>query len=405
MSARSQRQPRRSPGDCARLPQVASPLRCGHARDAPAFARTSAQGARISWTLVRVLIVCDFLFKYGSQQARSLARAGHDVGMLFRSHALEFGGSTAERDHLVETLKGEGIQLFVVPGRFRSISAVPTLLDIRRKLHRWRPQVVHVHDNYDPRLLALTTGYRTVLTVHDPGGEHPGARAFTRTETWVFNRWFRRADRFVVHGEALVEELAPMVGRTRIVVIPHGTSPRFEPLCPPQSPSVLLFGRLERYKGVEVLVEAMGLVWERRPGVTLVIAGAGPSAELVPDDRRISLISRYIREDEVGSLLAGASLVALPYTQASQSGVGVLAIAEGVPVVVSALGALPELACDESFVTEPGNARALAETILRHLDDDGYVRERVLDHARARFSWEVAARKTTELYRELVGSS
>ncbi len=310
-----------------------------------------------------------------------------------------------ERNHLLETLKREGIQLFVVPGRFRSISALPTLVEIRRELGHWRPQVVHVHDNYDPRLLALASGYRTVLTVHDPGGEHPGARAFTRTETWVFNRWFRRAERFIVHGDALVEELAPIVGRGRIVVIPHGTSPRSEPLSPPPSPSVLLFGRLEQYKGVEVLVEAMRLVWERRPDVKLVIAGAGPSARLVPNDRRISLIPRYIPEDEVGTLLAEASLVALPYTQASQSGVGLLAIAEGVPVVVSALGALPELACDQSFITEPGNAQALAEAILRHLDDDGDVRARVLDHARARFSWEEAARKTTELYRELISSS
>ena len=56
--------------------------------------------------------------------------------------------------------------------------------------------------------------------------------------------------------------------------------------------------------------------------------------------------------------------MALPYTQASQSGVGVLAIAAGVPVVVSDLGALPELAYDPSFVFEAGNPRALAETIV-----------------------------------------
>jgi len=352
--------------------------------------------------MMRILVVCDFLFKYGSQQARSLVEMGHDVSMLCRSHALEFGGEAAERDELVGRLSREGIKMHVVPGRIRSISAAPGMLEIWRTLHRWRPQIVHVHENHDPRLLALTTGYPTVLTVHDPLG-HPGAPALTRWEDWAFRRWFRRSKRFVVHGQALVEELAPIVGaRDRIVVIPHGVSPRSEPLPRPESPSVLMFGRLEQYKGVEVLVEAMRLVWERRPEVRLVVAGAGQAARLVPDDPRISLIARYISEREIDTLLAQASLVALPYTQASQSGVGTLAIAAGVPVVASDLGALPELAYDPSFICEAGNPGALAETIVRHLNDGPDVRSAVLRHAQARFSWNHAARLSTELYRELL---
>jgi glycosyltransferase involved in cell wall biosynthesis len=82
-----------------------------------------------------------------------------------------------------------------------------------------------------------------------------------------------------------------------------------------------------------------------------------------------------------------------------------LAIAAGVPVVVSDLGSLPELAYDGSFVATAGDPRALARTILDHLDDGPDVRARVLAHARAQFSWEAAARRTTELYRELVSGS
>jgi glycosyltransferase involved in cell wall biosynthesis len=349
---------------------------------------------------VRILVVCDFLFKYGAQQARALAQLGHDVRMLCRSHALEFGGRTAERDEWIASLGRDGVGMLVVPGRIRSMRAVPAMLEIRQALRRWDPQIVHVHENHDPRLLALTTGYRTVLTVHDPLG-HPGAPELTSWENWAFRRWFRRAERFIVHGQALVEELEPLVRPRPIVVIPHGSWVRPKPLPPPPSPTVLLFGRLEQYKGVEILVEAMRLVWTTRPEARLVVAGAGEAARLVPSEPRISLVPRYISESEVGAMLAEASLVALPYTQASQCGVGQLAIAAGVPVVVSDLGALPELTYDPSFVFEAGNARALAETIERHLDDDAGVRDAVLRHAQSRFSWRHAARMTSDLYLQL----
>ena len=79
-----------------------------------------------------------------------------------------------------------------------------------------------------------------------------------------------------------------------------------------------------------------------------------------------------------------------------------MAIAAGVPVVVSDLGALPELAYDPSFVFEAGNPRALADTILRHLDDGAEVRRAVLRHAQTHFSWDHAAQMSTELYRELL---
>ena len=350
---------------------------------------------------MRIVIVCDFLLKYGVEQARSLARIDQDVALLCRSHALEFGGARTERDELLENARREGVRILVLPGRVRSILAVREMLEIRRTLHRGRPDVVHVHVNHDPRLLALTAGYRTVLTVHDPV-DHPGAPVLNRWQNWVVRRWFRRADRFVVHGVALAEELAPKVGRGRIAVIPHGVSPRSEPLARPESPSVLLFGRLEEYKGVDVLVEGMRLVWKRRPEVRLVVAGAGQAARVVPEDPRVSLIPRYIPETEVDDLFARASLVALPYTQASQSGVGVMAIAAGVPVVVSNVGALPQLAHEPSFTVEAGDPRALAEAIIRHLDDGLAVRSAVLQHAQSRFSWERAAQLSAELYRGLV---
>ena len=128
---------------------------------------------------MRILIVCDFFVKYGSQQARSLVNLGHDVAMLVRSHSVEFGGSSAERDEVLDALRREGFSRSWSPAAFGRCLAIPRLLEIRRELSRWGPQIVHVHENYDPRLVALTSGYRTVFTVHDPV-QHLGVRPLTR---------------------------------------------------------------------------------------------------------------------------------------------------------------------------------------------------------------------------------
>ena len=69
----------------------------------------------------------------------------------------------------------------------------------------------------------------------------------------------------------------------------------------------------------------------------------------------------------------------------------------GVPVVVSDLGALPELAYDSSFVFEAGNPGALAETILRHIDD-GFGREYARSYGTRRHAsrGSVLLRRATE---------
>jgi len=173
-------------------------------------------------------------------------------------------------------------------------------------------------------------------------------------------------------------------------------------LLPPTRPRILLFGRLEPYKGVRVLREAMETIWRTRPDVKLEVAGQGPEARLVRGDPRIDLRPRYVPEERLDEMFGRASVVALPYLEASQSDVGLQAIGRGVPVVVSNVGSLAEIAVDPEFVVPPGDRAALACALLRAIDQGLPLRRRTLAHARKKFSLDTAAARTLALYEEVI---
>jgi glycosyltransferase involved in cell wall biosynthesis len=350
--------------------------------------------------VMRVLLLCDWFLKYVDGLARSLADGGAEVTLLCRDHAREFDDRSTERLQLLDGLRSHGVEVLVLRGRTSSPSGWAATVPLRRRIDERRPEIVHAQANYEPRLLALSLRHPTVLTVHDPV-PHPGQPGLGRAQQSVSRLWLRRADRIIVHGEALQQALPPRV-RGRSVVIPHGVSPAAQPLPVPPSPVVALLGRLEPYKGVEVLVDAMPKVWRARPEVRLVVAGLGPSSAAVPDDPRIERRFEYVPEAELPELLARVSLVVLPYTEASQTGVGSLAVAAGVPVLVTDVGALADIAPDSSFVVPPGDPLALAAGILRHLDDGDETRRAVWQVARDRLSWSVVAARHLSLYEDVL---
>ena len=347
---------------------------------------------------MRVLVACDWFLKYAAHQATALARAGVDVRILCRTHAFEFGGSAEERASALAAL--DGVSISALPGRVSSLSAAGAVRRLRKDVRTWRPDVVHAHDNADPRLLAIVRGRRRVITIHDPT-PHPGQPSRSRVEDSIRRHWITGSDAVIVHGAALVDELPAWVRQRRVAVVPHGATVLGRPLAVPSDPVVLLFGRLEPYKGLDVLLRAMERVWNARPDVRLHIAGRGSESDQIPSDPRIGVRAEYVPEAELQSLFATTTLAVLPYTQGSQSGVGSVALGYGVPTIVSDVGALEDLAADATFVVPAGDDHALAGAILAHLDHDESMRSRVLAFARDRLSWDACARRTLEVYRSL----
>jgi starch synthase len=143
------------------------------------------------------------------------------------------------------------------------------------------------------------------------------------------------------------------------------------------------------------------------PDVRIVIAGDGedmaPYRALMAHPERFDVRDRWIPDDERDALFAAARVVALPYVEASQSGVVPVAHAHGRAVVASAVGGLPE-AVDEDetgLLVPPADPQALAQALARTLSEPGLAerlgatgRARLVERARS----EAVGARTAAVY-------
>jgi glycosyltransferase involved in cell wall biosynthesis len=354
---------------------------------------------------LRVWLACDWFIKYVAFLAAGLADEGCEVTMLTRDHDLEFGGQAGEMRAFVASQLGAGGRHLILHGRVRSLAGVREAVRVRRACAAWAPDIVHVQDSLpnDVRLAfasRLRRG-RYALTVHDPV-PHPGD-AIPPLAIRTLRRLLRREAGLVfVHSDELASELdATGQVRAPIEVVPHGVGGAVTAPFPERA-SLLFFGRISHYKGLDVLLDAMPSVWRRRDDLGLVIAGEGD----IPDhpvlaDARVSVFEGHVPEREVPGLLAAATCVVLPYRQASQSGVGSLARQHGRPVVATEVGGLPELV-DASWgrLVPPEDARALATAILEVVDTPGLAEQLgSAALAEGEASWRSVAKGTIAAYR------
>jgi glycosyltransferase involved in cell wall biosynthesis len=144
-------------------------------------------------------------------------------------------------------------------------------------------------------------------------------------------------------------------------------APRIEESEPyPRSPYALVVARLTPEKGVDVAIAAC-----RRAGIALVVAGEGPELPALRElagDGDVRFVG-HVDDAELARLRARASVGIVPSRSAETFGMAAAeAMAAGLPVVASAIGALPEL-LEEMSLAAPGDASALAGAIARVLAD------------------------------------
>ncbi|HEV2901875.1 MAG TPA: glycosyltransferase [Gaiellaceae bacterium] len=351
---------------------------------------------------------------YDHHLASALAERGHDVELLTSPFAFgeppQPGGYRRSERFLPlssRLLRRSPRSRLRVP--LKAVEYVPSVALLLARLRRSRPDVVHAQWLPLGRrdlVWARRLPRPRVLTAHNVLPHSGEADAEERRAL------YGAFDRIVVHTRGGAEQLAEFgVPAQRVVRIPHGTfhGPPAWAVEPPTGRTLLFFGLIRRYKGLDVLVRALAEV----PDAQLVVAGdpldpveplRALAGELGVADR-IEWRLGYLPQEEVERLMRQATLAVFPYRGGeSASGALATALGHGRPAVVSDV--LGEVVAEygAGAVVPREDAGALAAAIRELLDDPAALERayRGTEDARRALSWDAIAEAHEQLYSDLL---
>lgn len=365
---------------------------------------------------MRLALVATHHAEYAANLAAALARE-HEVLLILSRR-------NAGRQLLPETMRAlpERLTLRLVPHHYAPLQPLIARL-LRRHVAAFGPDVVHLqeHPSRSPGMLAATLAGRLplVVTVHDPQA-HSGADLQAAKP---FERWNARlraaAGRLIVHADRLVEPMAATQadGASRVRVAQHGVLAfgRIAGDAPPVAPGegLVFFGRMNRYKGLDTLLDANDRWLASGFAPRLTIAGEGPELAKwrarIAAAPNIALHDRRLSQDELAALVHGAAAALLPYHDATGSGVAASAFGAGKPLLASDVGGLGEVVVDgaNGLLVPPGDPVALAAAGHRLLTEPGLL-PRLAEGARATaagaLGWRAIAARTADVYREAIAA-
>ena len=308
------------------------------------------------------------------------------------------------------------LQFFQLPRYRQPLKMAAMVRHLNRQLKSLTPDVVHVtfwHVWGTPGL-GIFAPFPLISTVHDVT-RHSGERGLSGIPPVLYRWQWRWADQVIVHASEAKRKLLSEYGcqPDQVHVVPIGSYDFYRTFAPKeqmeQPNTILFFGRIWGYKGLQYLIEAEPLIAQVIPDIRIIIAGAGENFDkyrkAMVNPECFEVHNYRIPDDQVAQFFQQASIVVLPYIEASQSGVVSVAYAFGKPVIATRVGGLPDVVIEgqTGLLVPPADSRSLAEAIIKLLIDNS-LRHKMgrlaKQFAESELSWERIAQKTMGIYQQ-----
>ncbi len=300
-----------------------------------------------------------------------------------------------------------------------------------------KPPIFHILWNnkfelVDRTLLMLfyrLLGKKILFTAHNVNaGKRDSSDTFVNRLTLRIQ--YRLAHQVFVHTAKMKDELMTEFGvpADRITIIPFGINNAVPITSLSQSEArqrlgiaagkktILFFGHIAPYKGLEYLVSAFKSLSGERDDLCLIIAGGPKNCETYWNgiqemtsagerEGKILLRPQFIPDADTEVYFKAADVLVLPYTHVYQSGVLFLGYSFGLPALAADVGSLGEdiVEHETGFLFKSKNSVDLAKTIERYFASDLFReltvrRPRIRAFANERHSWEEVGKLTVGVY-------
>ena len=250
---------------------------------------------------------------------------------------------------------------------------------IKKFINEQNPDIIHYNDFANLGILpTLLNRYNKIMTIHDPL-PHIGS------DTWLnrLKRWlnFKLVKKYILLNTSQLVEFSktykiPLdnIFLSRLGVFEFYRENHIDlKNVSNQNLSILFFGRITPYKGLDVLLEAFELVLKELPDAKLVIAGKGGFSFNKFSLKNVTVLNRFIPNEELFDLISKSSFVVCPYIEATQSGVIMTSFSLQKPVLATRVGGLAEMVEHNKtgIICNPDDVDQLSKNIIFLLNNPG----------------------------------
>jgi len=320
---------------------------------------------------------------FNEHMAQQLQQLGHDVGIY--SFSLQYPSFLFPgKSQFTDEPAPEGLKIHSIINSINPINWIR----VGNQIKRLKPDLIIVRFWLPFMGPCLGTILRIVKKNHHtkvvaivdnliPHEKRPGDLAFIKY-------FLKPIDAFVSMSKSVLQDLHQFT-KKKAIFHPHPLYDNYGSLLPkeeacqllqlhPEKHYLLFFGFIRKYKGLDLLLEAMGDERIKKLGVSLVIAGEFYDSRTSYDEliqqydlkQQVHLFTEFIPNEAIRNYFSVADVIVQPYRTATQSGITQIAFHFEKPMIVTNVGGLAEVVPDGKVgvVAEP-NATAIADAIIR----------------------------------------
>ncbi len=352
---------------------------------------------------------------------KTIASAG-----VFELHSEIIPNGITEDKILIKKFLGEKLYNFISPNikivllkypfwQFKNILNVFTGWQFANYIKKQKIQILHIQGIILQIFYALPFIRKVPIidTMHDH-------LAHSGEENWKIV-WFNKqmksnAKHIITHTKSAIKEITTHfnIPAERISYIPLGVYNIYlhwkAKEIPEENNTLLFFGRISPYKGIEYLLEAEPIISETISDIKIIIAGNGDFSSYqnkIQNPERFEIYNHYIKNEFAAELFQRANIVVLPYTDATQSGVILTCYAYEKPVIATNVGGIPDIVDNEEtgYLIPSRNPEEIAQAViklLKNTDLRNKMKLAIRKKNNNELSWTTIAKQTINVYQKYV---